>query len=37
MEILDLMNAIWKIAFITYAWITMVRINAYIKNQESEG
>lgn len=35
-EVLDLMNAICKIAFISYAWITMFRINAYIKEQESK-
>ena len=34
---LDLINAICKITFITYAWITMLRINEYIKEQESEG
>ncbi len=32
--IIDLLNFIGKIAFITYAWITMMRINAYIKEQE---
>lgn len=31
--LLDLINAICKIAFITYAWITMLRINAYIKER----
>ena len=32
--IIDLLNVICKIAFITYAWITMLRINTYIKEQE---
>lgn len=31
--LLDLMNSVCKIAFITYAWITMLRINAYIKER----
>lgn len=31
--LLYLANAICKIAFISYGWITMVRINAYIKEQ----
>lgn len=32
--LLDFINAICKIAFIIYAWITMLRINIYIKDQE---
>lgn len=32
--LLDLLNAICMIAFISYAWITMVRINTYIKEQK---
>lgn len=35
-EVLDLMNTICKIAFISYAWVTMFRINAYIKEQKSK-
>lgn len=35
--LLDLANAICKIAFISYAWITMVRINTYIKEHEKDG
>ncbi len=31
--IIDLLNVTCKIAFITYAWITMVRLNVYIKGQ----
>ncbi len=32
--LLDFINLVCKVAFITYAWITMLRINAYIKEQE---
>ena len=32
--LLDLMNVICKIAFVTYAWITMMRINVYIKEHD---
>ncbi len=32
--LVDFINLICKIAFITYAWITMLRINAYIKEHE---
>jgi len=35
--LLDLMNAICKIAFITYAWLTMLRINIYIMEQQKVG
>lgn len=31
--IINLLNAICKIAFLTYAWLTMVRVNGYIKEQ----
>jgi hypothetical protein len=36
MSILDLLNAICKIAFIVYVWITMIRVNVYITKQERE-
>lgn len=32
--LLDFINLVCKIAFYSYAWITMLRINAYIKEQE---
>ena len=32
--VLDLLNLICKIAFTTYAWVTMIRINYYIKEME---
>ena len=35
-DLLDLMNTICKIAFMSYAWITMLRVNAYIAKQERE-
>ena len=33
---INLLNLICKIAFISYAWITMFRVNAYIAKQERE-
>ena len=35
-EVLDIINAVCKIAFLTYAWLTMLRINEYIKEQENK-
>lgn len=35
--LLDLTNSMCKIAFISYAWITMRRINTYIKEHEKNG
>ena len=32
--IIDLLNVICKIAFMTYAWLTMIRVNAYIKGAD---
>ena len=32
--ILDTFNFICKLAFITYAWITMIRINMYINTKK---
>ena len=34
--IIDSLNSICKIAFITYVWITMIRVNVYITKQERE-
>lgn len=34
--IIDLLNVICEIAFIAYAWVTMLRINTYIKEQKDE-
>ena len=36
MSILNLLNNIGKIAFISYAWITMIRVNTYIKEKNNE-
>ena len=35
--LLDFMNAICKIAFIAYAWKTMLQINTYIKEHRKDG
>lgn len=35
-DLVDLANVICKIAFLTYAWLTMIRINAYIKERNNE-
>lgn len=36
MSILKLINGICKLIFISYVWITMIRVNAYIAKQERE-
>lgn len=36
-ELVDFANVMCKIAFITYAWLTMIRINSYIKEHEKDG
>lgn len=36
-ETLDLMNEVCKVAFILYAWVTMIRLNAFISNYEKKG
>ena len=35
--LLDLVNAMCKITFIAYAWITMLRINMYIEENKKDG
>lgn len=35
-EVVELMNAICKAIFIFYAWLTMLRINAYIKKESDK-
>lgn len=34
--LLDLANVICEIAFISYAWITMLRVNTYIKEHRKD-